>query len=195
MAAELEGRCVWSLGRDNDSAGVAVVARQKRPQRPWQRINTTKKGLMILLSLAVFISLFISFKTIGGKTVSTATNNLKEDKGNNETKGTKNGGITASAATETLKDIKGPNETTGTKNEIIEELTHEQCYGDGLILIPEHKLALCLLPKIATTTWKFVAMVLAGRQPSDVSGCTSLEWGCAGGSINNHKGSLWNDVT
>jgi len=64
---------------------------------------------------------------------------------------------------------------------------HHSCIGDGLILIPEHRIAICLLPKVATTTWKFIAMVLAGQDPKEVCGCVQNEWGCLGGRINDHR--------
>lgn len=77
----------------------------------------------------------------------------------------------------------------------IELLTKKLCYGDGLLLIPEKKIALCLLPKIATTTWKFLAMRLLGGHPKDICGCTNEEWGCLKGNINNHKHELWKGAT
>jgi len=68
---------------------------------------------------------------------------------------------------------------------------HHSCIGDGLILIPEHRIAICLLPKVATTTWKFIAMVLAGQDPKEVCGCVQNEWGCLGGRINDHRVPQW----
>ena len=73
----------------------------------------------------------------------------------------------------------------------IETRTSKQCFGDGLLLLPQQKLALCLLTKIATTTWKFVAMRLLGVDPQQICSCTDLEWGCLRGDINNHAHSLW----
>lgn len=71
------------------------------------------------------------------------------------------------------------------------DLDNHFCHGDGLILIPKHKLAICLLPKVATTTFKFISMVLGGIDPADVCGCPGEEWGCPKGQINNHAKSFW----
>jgi hypothetical protein len=69
--------------------------------------------------------------------------------------------------------------------------TNKQCVGDGLFLVPEHKIGICFLPKVATTNWKFLALRLLGNHPDDICGCTENEWGCLGGQINNHRGKEW----
>jgi len=51
--------------------------------------------------------------------------------------------------------------------------------GSGILLLPEHRLAMCIIPKNGCTTLKWVAMVLLGHSPSSVCGCkSSSEWGC-----------------
>jgi len=64
--------------------------------------------------------------------------------------------------------------------------------GDGLVLLPKQKVALCLIPKVATTNSKFLAMRLLGNQPKDMCGCKNEEWGCLGSSINDHDHPMWN---
>jgi hypothetical protein len=69
--------------------------------------------------------------------------------------------------------------------------TNKQCVGDGLFLVPQHKLGVCFLPKVATTNWKFLALRLLGNHPDDICGCTDNEWGCLGGQINYHRRKEW----
>ncbi|EOD21580.1 hypothetical protein EMIHUDRAFT_458330 [Emiliania huxleyi CCMP1516] len=61
--------------------------------------------------------------------------------------------------------------------------------GEGILLLPEHRLAMCIIPKNGCTTLKWVAMVLLGHSPSSVCGCKSSKWGCLGNSINMHSGN------
>ena len=65
--------------------------------------------------------------------------------------------------------------------------------GAGILLLPEHRLAMCIIPKNGCTTLKWVAMVLLGHSPSSVCGCKSSEWGCLGSRINDmHWNRFWN---
>lgn len=64
--------------------------------------------------------------------------------------------------------------------------------GSGILLLPEHRLAMCIIPKNGCTTLKWVAMVLLGHSPSSVCACKSSEWGCLGNRINDmHGGRFW----
>ena len=69
------------------------------------------------------------------------------------------------------------------------------CWGDGLLLLQSQRIAMCLLPKIGTTTWKFIAMRLLGNDADKICGCKNEEWGCLKGHINNHTDPLWRGAT
>jgi len=58
--------------------------------------------------------------------------------------------------------------------------------GTGLLLMPDLKIAICLIPKVASITWKFIALRLLGNDPKDVCGCKQKDLGCMAGAL------LWN---
>jgi len=64
--------------------------------------------------------------------------------------------------------------------------------GGWFVASAKTKVALCFLPKVATTNSKFLAMRLLGNQPKDICGGKNEEWGCLRGQMNDHGHPLWN---
>ena len=88
-------------------------------------------------------------------------------------------------------DLTLPPYTHSTKEQHLHRILSKSAAEKACFLIPEHKVALCFLPKVACTTWKFIALRLLGNDPKDICGCTGNEWGCLKGRINSHNLKVW----
>jgi len=58
--------------------------------------------------------------------------------------------------------------------------------GEGLLLMPDLKIAICNIPKVASKTWKFIALRILGNDPKYFCSCKNKVSGCNGAAISWH---------